>query len=183
MGSLLAPSWRGQSHGLAGVRRTSNWTACLGPSYHLGSGPCSVQVPQRFAHHEHSQKLLAEGGINSKFYHLNIYLIAQNIYSSHTTRCLELLFIHYSCQVALDYKICQKLRCKNLMVSVIMHLLLAVLFALASHYLPLFCLKGLKWGLIKNTNIFHSSKCEYKTRSLNWLSVWNLVLYRGLRLK
>lgn len=44
------------------------------------------------------------------------------------------------------------------MVSVIMHLLLAVLFALASCYLGLFCLKVLKCGLIKNTNIFHHSK-------------------------
>lgn len=41
----------------------------------------------------HKRCLLREES-TVKFYHLNIYLIAQNIYSSHTTRCLELLFIY-----------------------------------------------------------------------------------------
>lgn len=40
------------------------------------------------------------------------------------------------------------------MVSVVMHLLLAILFASTSHYLGRFCLKVLYNGLIKNGNIF-----------------------------
>lgn len=70
----------------------------------------------------------------SKFYCLNIYLIAPNIYSSHTTRCLELLFIFSlllsGCSCLWDLP---KIKVHHVMASAIMHLLLTALFAVASH--------------------------------------------------
>ena len=60
----------------------------------LMSSGCSFVFFHRFAHHEHSEQLLSEEGITGKFYHVNIYLIPQNISSSHTTSCLELQFIY-----------------------------------------------------------------------------------------
>lgn len=64
------------------------------------------------------------------------------------------LFITFV-RLRLTTKSAQKMKVQNVMVSVIIHLLLAGLFA-SSHYLCPFGIKALECGLIKNANIFYT---------------------------
>lgn len=114
----------------------------------------------RFVHHGHSQKWLSggDGGATAVSLIVWIFIWQPKISVPPTLpdvwNCC--LFIHYCGRVVLDYKVCpQKWKCRNVRISVIIHLLLAGLFASSSHYLCPLGLKAPECGLTKNTNIFH----------------------------
>lgn len=150
------------------------------------SSGCSFGFFHRFAHHEHSEQLLSEEEITGKFYHVNIYLIAQNISSSHTTRCLELLFIYSLLLLGCTWlrnlpKIkVQKFNgfcshasafsCSLLLWQVVLY----ACFASRLHFNAV---------LLKTQDVFHSSHVTVGFRSLSRLSVWSLTLYLELLLE